>query len=59
MRNQYEMSQAYMLQLEIDVLRDRIKQLEAQIEQKEEERIVSMAEIDVAFANYLKTIKVF
>lgn len=53
------MSQAYMLQLEIDVLRDRIKQLEAQIEQKEEERIVSMAEIDVAFANYLKTIKVF
>lgn len=59
MRNQYEMSQAYMLQLEIDVLRDRIKQLETQIEQKEEERIVSMAEIDVAFANYLKTIKVF
>lgn len=59
MRSQYEMSQAYTLQLEIEVLKDRVKQLEAQIEQKEEERIVSMSEIDVAFANYLKTIKVF
>ena len=59
MRSQYEMSQAYTLQLEIEVLRDRVKELEAQIEQKEEERIVSMAEIDVAFANYLKTIKIF
>lgn len=53
------MSEAYTLQLEIDVLRDRVKELEAQIKQKEEERIVSMAEIDVAFANYLKTIKIF
>lgn len=59
MRSQYEMSEAYTLQLEIDVLRDRVKELEAQIKQKEEERIVSMAEIDVAFANYLKTIKIF
>ena len=59
MRSQYEMSQAYTLQLEIDVLRDRVKELEAQIKQKEEERIVSMADIDVSFANYLKTIKIF
>ena len=59
MRIQYEMSEAYTLQLEIEVLRDRVKELEAQIKQKEEERIVSMAEIDVAFANYLKTIKIF
>jgi len=59
MRSQYEMSEAYTLQLEIEVLRDRVKDLEAQIKQKEEERIVSMAEIDVAFANYLKTIKIF
>lgn len=59
MRSQYEMSEAYTLQLEIEVLRDRVKELEAQIKQKEEERIVSMAEIDVAFANYLKTIKIF
>ena len=59
MRSQYEMSEAYTLQLEIEVLRDRGKELEAQIKQKEEERIVSMAEIDVAFANYLKTIKIF
>lgn len=59
MRNQYEMSEAYTMQLEIEVLRDKVKQLEAQIKQKEEERIVSMAEIDLAFANYLKTIKVF
>jgi hypothetical protein len=59
MRNQYEMSEAYTLQLEIEVLRERVKELESQIKQKEDERIVSMAEIDVAFANYLKTIKVF